>query len=238
MPHELFDQAAYGTYRYRVAQLIRLERVRTRIASDLHDDIGSSLSQIAILSEVARREFGETDSRVTEPLQRIASVSREIVDSLSDIVWSINPAHDRVGDLAQRMRRFGGEVLESRDVQWEFRFPGHTHDLQLDADTRREVFLIFKESVHNLMRHSGCSAAETTLEIKDGELILTIRDNGLGFDATQIHSGNGLTSMRSRATRLGGCLEFLSDGRGAGLVLHVPVRRRPLRKYVGPRREN
>jgi ligand-binding sensor domain-containing protein/two-component sensor histidine kinase len=226
----------YGGYRYRLAHLIRLERVRTRIACDLHDDIGSSLSQIAILSELARRDAGETNTRVAEPLQRIASVSREILDSLGDIVWSINPAHDRLADLIQRMRRFGGEVLESRDIQWKFRSPDMNTELPLDAGMRREIFLIFKESVHNLVRHSGCSAAETNLEIKAGCLVLTMRDNGRGFDPRQACGGNGLRSMRSRAARLGGTLEFVSNGRGGAVVLRIPLPRTPLRKYVGPRR--
>ncbi len=219
----------YAAHRYRLAQAVALERVRTRIASDLHDDIGSSLSQIAILSEVARRDAGDADPRLTEPLHRIAAVSRELVDSLSDIVWAINPHKDRLGDLTQRMRRFAGELLEARDIRWELRLPGQSAGLPLDADTRREVFLIFKESIHNLVRHSGCSEAEVELQLKEGELVLEVRDNGRGFDPQQAGGGHGLASMRSRAARLGGRLEFIANGGGAALRLRVPLARRAVR---------
>ena len=227
---------AYAVRRYRVAQAVALERIRTRIASDLHDDIGSSLSQIAILSEVARRQAGEADPRVTEALHRIAAVSREMVDSLSDTVWAINPQKDHVADLTQRMRRFAGELLEARDIRLEFRAPGPDADLPLDAETRREVFLIFKEAIHNLARHSGCSEAEVGLEVREGELVLAVRDNGCGFDARQAENGYGLANMRSRAGRLGGRLELSTGGGLTALRLHVPLARRtPLRKRVGPR---
>jgi signal transduction histidine kinase len=95
----------YMLYRYRVTRLLELERVRTRIAADLHDDIGSSLSQVSVLSEVISRRVGHhTD--VAEPLSMIANLSRELVDSMNDIVWAINPKRDRLSDLSQRMRRF------------------------------------------------------------------------------------------------------------------------------------
>src|SRR5205823_12522505 len=97
--------SGYSLYRYRVARLIELERVRTRIAGDLHDDIGSGLSQVAILSEVVRQQSHD-DPATSEPLARIASTSRELVDSMSDIVWAIDPRRDTPGDLAHRMRRF------------------------------------------------------------------------------------------------------------------------------------
>lgn len=110
----------YSLYRYRVAQLLKLERVRTRIATDLHDDIGSSLSQIAILSEVVRQKVG--DNGANEPLNLIANTSREMVDSMSDIVWAINPNKDHLADLIQRMRRFASDILDAKDIAYRFYF--------------------------------------------------------------------------------------------------------------------
>ena len=140
-------------YRYRVAQLVAIERVRTRIATDLHDDIGASLSQIAILSELAR---GEADTRpeTANTLDRIATTSRELVESMGDIVWAINPKRDRVGDLLQRMRHFASDTFTGRNIDFTFRAPDAGRDLALAADVRREVLLIFKEAVNNIARHA------------------------------------------------------------------------------------
>ena len=112
--------AVWFIYRYRVARLIELERVRTRIATDLHDDIGSGLSHIALLSEVVRRRVNRDDPPVRESLAQIAGSSRELVDSMSDIVWAVDPRKDHLSDLTQRMRRFASEVFTARDIEFRF----------------------------------------------------------------------------------------------------------------------
>ena len=117
----LVAAAAYGLHRVRLARVLEIERVRTRIATDLHDDIGSSLSQIAILSEVAERRMKQPDPAVAEPISRVSVISRELVDSMSEIVWAINPRHDRLHDLVSRMRRFAADMLTSRRIALRFR---------------------------------------------------------------------------------------------------------------------
>ena len=210
-------------YRYRVRRLLELERIRTRIATDLHDDIGSSLSQISVLSEVVRRRV-KSEPSVIEPLTIIGNVSRDLVDSLSDIVWAINPKRDRLSDLVQRMRRFASDVLTARDVDFRFDAPDVAHDIKLGPDMRREVFLIFKEAVNNTVRHSGCTQAEIEFALKDGHLELSLNDNGKGFDPEQADEGNGLFNMRERAAKLGGALEIISQsGRGTNVKLIVPL---------------
>jgi glucose-6-phosphate-specific signal transduction histidine kinase len=111
-------------YRSRVAHLLSLERVRMSIATDLHDDIGSNLSQIAILSEVARRQIGSNGSPAAKPLDLIANLSRASVDSMSDIVSAINPEKDRAAHLVTRMRNLANEVLAARDIDFTFEFTG------------------------------------------------------------------------------------------------------------------
>lgn len=210
-------------YRYRVERLLELERVRTRIATDLHDDIGSSLSQISILSEVTQRRLTGADPEITEPLSNIASISRELVDSMSDIVWAINPARDRFADLARRMRRFATELLEARDIRLQFRSPADERDLPIDSSTRREIFLIFKESIHNIVRHSGCTAVEIDLRVTGSLLSLLIRDDGRGLPASQTHQGHGLASIRARTEAIGGSLELGSGSPGTRIRLLVPL---------------
>ena len=215
-------------HRYRVAQLLAVERVRTRIATDLHDDIGASLSQIAILSELAR---GDADTRpdVADTLGRIAATSRELVESMGDIVWAINPRRDRVGDLLQRMRRFASDAFTGRDIDFSFRAPDLGRDQALAADLRREVLLIFKEAVNNIVRHARCHRVEIDVRIERDRLLLAVADDGQGLSAAsgvELEQGQGLLSMQQRATRLDGCLDVTTaPGRGTSLVLRVPLRR-------------
>src|SRR6266581_6244655 len=213
----------YYLYRNRVARLLELERVRTHIATDLHDDIGSSLSQVSVLSEVISRRVGnQTD--VSEPLSMIANLSRDLVDSMNDIVWAINPKRDRLSDLTQRMRRFASDAFTVRDIEFSFSAPDAEHDTRLGADMRREIFLIFKESVNNVVRHSGCNEARINFSIQHGALELRVYDNGRGFDPEIASDGNGLASMRQRALRIGGALEICSQGeQGTTVSLKAPL---------------
>jgi signal transduction histidine kinase len=215
--------AVYGLYQYRLGQLLAVERIRTRIATDLHDDIGSSLSQVAILSEVVRRRIPDSDPEIHEPLSRIAGVSRELVDSMSDIVWAINPAKDRVYFLAQRMREFASDVFIAGDIQLQFRAEISDHDLKVGAEVRRQVFLIFKECIHNIVRHSNCTQVEIGLRVEGGRLVIEVRDNGIGFEPVAAVPGHGLESMRARAQRLGGGIHVAADHRGTAVTLEIPL---------------
>jgi PAS domain S-box-containing protein len=207
----------------REERLKELEQVRQRIAADLHDDIGSSLSQINLLSEVARRGAHEAP-QVYEPLSRISTTSHELLNAMSDIVWAINPHKDHLSDLVHRMRRFAGETLNARNIPFQFHAPEGEHDFRLGANIRREVFLIFKESINNSARHSGCTETRIDFTIHDDCLRLTVSDNGKGFDSTNGSDGYGLPSMRKRAAAMGGQLEIISgNGKGTTVTLTVPI---------------
>jgi ligand-binding sensor domain-containing protein/signal transduction histidine kinase len=237
----LVASAVYAVLRYRFARALELERVRTRIATDLHDDIGASLTQIAILSEVVNQRIGTNGAKassVIEPLKMIAGTSRELVDSMSDIVWAINPRKDHLSDLSQRMRRFASDILGARDIDFRFRAPGADEkNRRLGADLRREVYLIYKESVNNLAKHSHCTEAELLFQIEKDWLTITISDNGRGFDFERVlngeHSGlggHGLLGLRRRAEALGGTYEVKSTrGVGTTVRLKIPTGERRLR---------
>jgi ligand-binding sensor domain-containing protein/signal transduction histidine kinase len=214
-------------YKYRVNRLLELERVRTRIATDLHDDIGSSLSQIAILSEVVRQKVGQDHVAVTEPLSQITTSSSELMDTMSDIVWAIDPHKDRLTDLTQRMRRFASDVLTSRNIDFDFHEPDH-RDLNLGADVRRQVFLVCKESINNTVRHAACSQVYIEFRVDRDWLTLVIRDNGRGFDTAHESDGHGLLSMERRAKEMGGTLQITSrPGEGTIITLRMPISGRP-----------
>ena len=212
-------------YRYRVAQLVAIERVRTRIATDLHDDIGASLSQIAIQSELA---LGEADVSpgAANALDRIATTSRELVESMGDIVWAINPDRDRVGDLLQRMRYFASDTLTGKNIEFSFRGPETGRDLALTTEVRREVLLIFKEAVNNIARHARCCHADIDVRVERGGLVVQVADDGQGLSVAIVRgNGHGLASMESRARRLNARLDIETRaGGGTRLVLHVPWR--------------
>jgi len=216
-----------AAYRYRVNRLLEFERIRTRIAADLHDDIGANLSLIAGVSEVLGAEDRRSDPALRERLSLIADVAQASVDAMGDIVWAINPAKDRLGDLTQRMRRFASDTLAPRNIALRI----STHDLRgdakLDPEARRETFLVFKQSLNNIVRHAGCGSVEVDLGIRRGMLELSVADDGRGFDPSAEHDGHGLESMRRRAEKLGGELQVASaPGRGCRISLRFPLDRR------------
>jgi ligand-binding sensor domain-containing protein/two-component sensor histidine kinase len=224
-------------YRYRVARVLEMAHMRTRIATDLHDDIGANLTRIALLSEVAKREHAGRETRdavnppeTSEdgqddgPLASIAAIARESVSSMSDIVWAVNPARESLLDLIRRMRQHADQVFTSRDIELRFSAPGGTDNLRLAMDVRRDVLLIFKEAVNNAARHSGCSRAEIDLRVAGSRLVLTLADNGVGFDTSLQSDGQGLTSMQRRAGRLRGQLDITSaNGSGTKVTLDIPL---------------
>jgi ligand-binding sensor domain-containing protein/signal transduction histidine kinase len=216
------QEAKEALQRNREERLQALEQVRRRIATDLHDDIGSSLSQINLLSEVVRQRVGRDAANVAEPLLLISNASNEMVSSMSDIVWAINPQRDHLSDLIHRMRRFASDTLATRDIEFQFQAPDSAVDIKLGANLRREVFLIFKESINNLVKHSGCTQADISFQLSDNSLWLKVSDNGRGFDAGQESDGHGLGSLRERARSIGGRLDLVS-GVSQGTTVSLSV---------------
>lgn len=217
--------------RAREERLAELETVRSRIATDLHDDIGASLTQIAVLSQVAQAK--STDAAAAEPLLKISDVSNELVGTMSDIVWSINPAKDHVSDLTQRMRRFASDVLSPLGIGFSFDAPRTETEKTLNTNVRREVFLIFKEAVNNIVKHASARRVRITLGVSDDRLEMSIEDDGRGFDVSSTdfgadsgfrYGGTGLDSIRRRAKVLGGELRIDSAlTEGTELTLSIPI---------------
>lgn len=218
----------------REERIAELQRVRSRIATDLHDDIGSSLTQIAVYSELARQRESE-NGKAGEPLDMITNVADELVDTMSDIVWAINPTKDHLQDLTQRMRRFAANVLSAKDIDLEFRAPDSENDIPLGANIRREVFLIFKETINNIVKHSAAKTATVEFRLEPQYMTIVLRDDGQGFDPQaavgqngqpdwkRFRGGNGLLNMKKRAGDLGGSYTVESaPGSGATVTLMVP----------------
>ncbi|HEX3083878.1 MAG TPA: ATP-binding protein, partial [Pyrinomonadaceae bacterium] len=215
--------------RAREERLVELQKVRTRIATDLHDDIGSSLTQIAILSEVAQQSMKGNGASL-QPLKTIATVSNELVDAMSDIVWAINPEKDHLQHLIQRMRRFASDVLLARGISLDFEAPSYAPDIPLGANPRRAVFLIFKETLANIVKHAQATHVRIEFDFTPQQLLLTIADNGCGFEIDQVSSalftdqkgGQGIISMKKRAREMDGRLE-LDSGPGRGTTMRFEL---------------
>lgn len=220
---------AFAAHRYRVSQAVKIERMRTSIATDLHDDIGASLSQIAILSEVARGDARMEQSAPNERLERVAALARDLVDSMGDIVWSIRAEPEGMDTLIRRMREFANDLLVSQDIAFDLHAPAAASHIQLGVQTRRQLLLIFKECLHNVVRHSGGTAVQAELRVAGREILLRVRDNGRGSSpaagAPRANGGNGIPSMRRRAHSLGGNLDWTAGpGGGCAVEVRLPMR--------------
>lgn len=193
----------YLFYRTRFLRLLELEKVRTRIATDLHDDIGANLTRISLLSEVARQNSENVNGQM---LSSIAEIARESVASMNDIVWAIAPENDSLLDLTRRMRQHAEEVFAMREIDLDFNAPPFASDLKLSVGVRRDLLLIFKEAVNNAAKHSGCTKVRIDFALENSTIRLQIKDNGQGFVIDTENDGQGLRSMSRRAASLGGKL--------------------------------
>jgi ligand-binding sensor domain-containing protein/two-component sensor histidine kinase len=208
----------FAVYRYRVARVLEMAAIRTRIATDLHDDIGANLTRISLLSEVAKQAPGDAS------LSSIGSIARESVGAMSDIVWAISPNNESLANLIVRMRRHAEEVFTLRDINLTFNAPDAHDAMRLPMDVRRDLLLIFKEVVSNTARHSGCSRVSIDLARRGARLVLEVADDGVGFDASHESTGQGLASLRRRAERMKGTLDIRSgNGAGTTVTLQVPL---------------
>lgn len=216
--------AIYFFYWYRLKQLIEIERARTRIATDLHDDIGSNLSKISLLSEVVKLQPKSSNGERDRMLDSIAEISRESTQAMSDIVWAISPRRDSMLELTRRMREHAEGIFVERGVRLSFKAPPDGERIKLSMNTRRELYLIFKEALNNVVKHSGCGECEIDFRIVDKALFLEIRDDGRGFDIAQYSDGNGLENMRNRAVAAGGKFDVASEvDRGTTVNVRFPL---------------
>lgn len=199
--------------------------IRRQVATDLHDDVGSGLSQIAILSEVAKRNAG---TEAQPALHEVAELARSLRDSMSDIVWAVDPDRDEPLALVERMRQVSFNLL-STGTEVTFQAPDDRTLARTDLgpDRRRHLLLIFKEAITNIVRHARASKVNISLEIAARSLQLIIQDDGVGFDVATRYEGHGLDNLASRSQSIGAAIEIRSrPGAGTAITLTVPLRRR------------
>ncbi|HEX5626074.1 MAG TPA: two-component regulator propeller domain-containing protein, partial [Saprospiraceae bacterium] len=219
----LIGLAFYSYYRIRIGQFLKVQKLRMDLARDLHDDVGSTLSSIHLSSSMGGR-MADAGKDPAPLFQSIQQASREAMDMMSEIVWSISPEHDRLEQVSTRMRHHASEILESAGISLVFEEPEKGRQVQLPLRIRKELFLIFKEALNNLSKYSGAKVAVIRFDVNKSWLQLEIRDDGKGFDAREIRRGHGLKNMKSRAESIQGSFEMESwPGSGTRIFLRIPL---------------
>ncbi len=210
-------------YRYRISQLIRMQKVRNRIASDLHDDIGSTLTNISILSELSRKN-AEVKPSGQLFLDRISEEVNNSSQALDDIVWSINSSNDNIEQTVARMRRYAAELFEAADIRYTFSFDEKFAGKRLGMEQRRDIFLLYKETLNNIYRHAGASEVTISIALENKLLEMVIRDNGKGFDPNGTTHRNGLKNLQSRSGKWKGkALIESAAGHGTTVRFSIPL---------------
>ena len=214
--------------RYRVVQrskrLIDMEKMRNNIARDLHDDIGSTLTSINILSKVALLQQVNGDTMMGANMQKIKDRSSAIMESMGDIVWAINPQNDTIEQMIFRMKEFTAEILEPLNINYTFKEEGNFSSLKLNIKKRKDFYLLFKEAVNNAAKYSNCKNLHVQVEQDAHFLHLTVTDDGKGFNEKVVKNGNGLINMRERAASMVAKINIDSvPGKGTSIALDVPI---------------
>lgn len=215
--------AFYALYRYRLRQALKLEKLRNKISLDLHDDIGSTLSSISILSEMALRENKSPEK--SSMLHEIKENSISLMEKMDDIVWSINPAKDSLGNLFVRIKTFAARLFEAKEISYRIEIEDDLKPVRLSMQTRQHIYLIMKEAINNLVKYSDCTEAEIKVSLAMNHLKILIHDNGKGFDKTQESLGNGIHSMKKRAEEMKANLEIDTyKNKGTTVLLLVKIK--------------
>lgn len=218
----IFTLIGYVIHRLRVNRLLAVETIRNRVARDLHDDMGSTLSTINILSSMAKTKMHTDELKAVEYINKISDNSQRMMEAMDDIVWAIKPSNDSMQRLVARLREFATNVFEAKDIDLEFTVSDEVNDVKLDMEARRDFFLIGKEAINNAAKYAQCQKVIITIEIINRQLHLLVKDDGIGFDVQQADGGNGMGNMQRRASSLRGDLKIQSQP-GKGTVIHLQI---------------
>jgi signal transduction histidine kinase len=234
-------------YRRRLERLERqraIEKERARIAKDIHDDLGASLTRITLLSQTARADLDQPEQAAAD-LDRIYDTARDLTRAMDEIVWAVNPQHDTLDSLVSYLGGFAQDFLSAANIRCRLHVPVDLPAIPVTAEVRHNLFLAFKEAVNNVVRHAAATEARVVMSLEAPSLILTIQDNGKGFErplnverstlnvqrseaaassSARLASGNGLVNMQRRLEEIGGrCVVESAPGRGTIIQFTVPL---------------
>jgi signal transduction histidine kinase len=216
----LFQTA--NLYQKDLDRQLMLERERARISQDMHDDVGASLTRISILSDLAKNKT-ETGGETKQWLGQISDTSRDVIEEMNQIIWALNPKNDTLEGLVAYLRRFAYEYFEPTMIDCTFDFPENLPDQSLTVEVRRNVYLVVREALHNVVKHSEATKVWISMNMNEHGFKIAIKDDGAGFDPGNLEfPGNGLINMRKRMKDIGGDFKITSkSGKGTEIELVI-----------------
>ena len=211
--------------RNKLKRKIELEKIRNKLSRDLHDDIGSTLSSINILSRTAQSHAQNTgDEKTKASLEKIHARSQRLLTNMGDIIWNIHPGNDTLDEVLSKMREYATSMLEAKNIQYIIHFPNEDLSCKLSMEIKNNLYLIFKEAVNNLCKYAKATHVQIRLNVEDKKLSLMIEDNGKGFDRSELEHEGGLNNMKFRAEEIGGHLHILTElNKGTKIELSIPI---------------
>ncbi len=209
----------YAGFRYRVRHLLELERLRTRIAADLHDDVGTNLSSMMLTTQIMERKFplSEEERRELDRLRVTAGHTREM---LKDIVWFLNPRNDSPENFIFKLKEIAGRILQ--ETPFRFHTSGVEHLEHVNLEVKRNIVLMFKEVLTNIAKHAQAASVDIDATCRGGTFFLTVGDDGRGFDTGAPSTGNGIVNLRARTRAVGGQIEIRSAP-GEGTLIRLSM---------------
>jgi signal transduction histidine kinase/sugar lactone lactonase YvrE len=207
----------------RLARTHEMERERARIARDLHDDLGTTLTQISLLSSLLERE-NLPPSETRSLTQQIRGTSRAMVTALNEIVWAVNPKNDSLNELVGYLGNLAEAFFRPGPIRCRLDIPSEVPDRCVASEIRHGLFLAFKEAINNAAKHSGASEVRVKIDWQNGDLRVAVEDNGMGFNPVANRSGNGLANMTQRLEKMGGTCTFQSVAGGTTVLFHLHLR--------------
>lgn len=203
----------------RIKHLLAIEKLKTKLAADLHDNIGAGLTEISILSELTSNDLKTNHEKASERLSIISNHARSLVDGMSDIVWVINPERDSLHDLLARLKDSYNDILTENGIVFKIENLEKIKDIRLALDYKQNLYLILKEALNNAIKHSDCKKIILEINLNERNLDLVITDDGSGFNMNEITRGNGLKNLRKRANTIHGSITVDSK-LGKGTKIH------------------
>ncbi len=228
----LVTGTVYALYRYRINELLKRQAIRNKIARDLHDNVGSTLSSISVYSQVAKiYNQQQKQEALQNALEKISDASVDMIGEMSDTVWAINPANDHMDIILQKMESFAKPLLAAKEIKFFFNYNPAITTLNLGMTKRKNFYLIFKESINNAVKYAACSSITVNVQFHHHKMTLQIKDDGRGFNTTpatfngtKLLQGNGLVNMKRRAEEMNGIFTIESQlNNGTTIQLEFPV---------------
>ena len=195
----------------KIKHLVAMEKLKTKLSADLHDNIGAGLTEISILSELVTNDIKKNSGKAKDRLTVISELSRSLIDNMSDIVWVVNPKRDSLHDLIVRLKDSYNDILRERNIKFRITNLESIKSVKLPLEYKQNLFLILKEALNNSLKHSRGNEILMEIEIVKNFLKISISDNGKGFEYNKIFNGNGLKNMKRRAKIINGTLEIYSE---------------------------